>query len=332
MIRILLIRKSLPILFFLLFLMLTTFVFNINPLLPGLYPCMAENFASSGLDRPPGARSAGMGGAFTGLADDAFALYHNSAGLVNLPKKEIATCFESLTQDRSSTYISFAHPFYDNVTTMGVSYYRYGVDDISRTKLDTTNVIGVDSTGNPIYKVENDGYFSDSQNQFSIAFARRLNDFLAASLNTKYSWQTLDNDSASGFGLDFNILYEPYEYLNFGLSVRNIAQTMSWSNQSSRDDNSMVSLVAGAAVKFQDKMNFLLDFEKTENCDMEYHIGAEATLVERLILRLGLDDGKMTAGASLKLNAWRFDYSYFDDELGITHKLSSTLRFDAPGF
>jgi hypothetical protein len=214
---------------------------------------------------------------------------------------------------------------------MGVSYYRYGVDNINKTRLDTSSVIGVDSIGNAIYKIENLGYFSDSSNQFSLSFARRINDFLSAGLNTKYTWQSIDNDKASGFGLDLGVLYEPWEYLNLGFSVRNAAQSLRWNIPGQREDSSAVSLIAGCVVKFKDKMNFLLDFEKTENSDLEYHIGAEAVLAEQFTLRMGLDNGEITAGLSLKMNAWRFDYAYLDDNLGITHKISSTLRFDAPG-
>ncbi len=50
---------------------------------------------------PPGARSLAMGGAFTGLADDATAAWTNPAGLVQLPRPEVSL------ELREATYTNF---------------------------------------------------------------------------------------------------------------------------------------------------------------------------------------------------------------------------------
>lgn len=291
----------------------------------------AGNIAVTGFDRLPGARPAGMGGAFTALADDGFAVNWNPAGIVRLRRRELVSMYEMMTLDRSASYLAGAYPFEDGVTSFGVSWHRFGVDAIPVNDLDFTRVVSVDSTGNPVYAIRTSGYVQDVSNQMTFSFGRRINDFLAAGVNAKYVTQRIGEEDAYALGADLGMLLDAGNGVSIGASVRNIAQTMNWGTAGDREDNIPLSLRLGMAVDFKGVARVLADFEKIENSEMIYHIGAEGIIHDTFSIRLGLDDGKMTAGTSLKLNSWRIDYSYVDDVLGINHKLSSTFRFDAPG-
>jgi len=295
-------------------------------------PASGENTASWAVDRPPSARAAGMGGAFVGLADDGFASWWNPAGLVYLEKKELCSMYEMMTLDRKASFISASYPFLDGVTSFALSWYRQGVESIPVTELDTSTVISVDAIGNPVYAITNLGYVEDISDQFTLSIGRSLNDFLSAGMNVKYLGQRIGDTRGYALGMDFGFLMRGPEGISLGGSVRNIAQTMHWDTLTRRDDNMPLSVVLGLDVNFRDAMHFLFDLEKTENCDLEYHVGAEATIMETFTLRLGMNDGKMTAGTSVRFNSWRVDYSYIDDVLGINHKLSSSFRFDASGY
>ena len=86
---------------------------------------------------PPGARSAGMGGAFTALADDASAAYANPAGLLQLSRPEVAVevrhqSFETQLIDGPGSYrfsrgeVTSPPPYssYGSETT-GLSFLSY---------------------------------------------------------------------------------------------------------------------------------------------------------------------------------------------------------------
>lgn len=299
---------------------------------PFRHPSMgAGNIAASVFDRLPGARPAGMGGAFTGLADDGFAVNWNPAGIVRLKQRELVSMYEVMTLDRSASYVAGAYPFEDGVTSFGVSWYRFGVDAIPVNDLDFTRVVSVDSTGNPIYAIRTSGFAEDVSNQMTFSFGRRINDFLAAGVNAKYVTQRIGEEDAYALGADLGMLLDAGNGVSLGATVRNIAQTMNWGTAGDREDNAPLGFTLGMAVDFKGMARILADFEKIENSELTYHIGAEGIVHDTFSIRVGLDDGKMTAGTSLRLNSWRIDYSYVDDTLGMNHKLSSTFRFDAPG-
>ncbi|PKK92104.1 MAG: hypothetical protein CVV64_01410 [Candidatus Wallbacteria bacterium HGW-Wallbacteria-1] len=291
----------------------------------------AGNTGSWAVDRPPSARASGMGGAFVGLADDGFAGWWNPAGLVHLRQTELCSMYEMMTLDRKSSFISGAYPFLDGVSSLGFSWYRQGVESIPVTELDPSSVISVDAIGNPVYGIRNLGYIEDISNLFTLSVARSLNDYLSAGMNFKYLGQRIGETRGYALGMDFSFLMRGPEGISLGGAVRNIAQTMHWNSDTQRDDNMPLSLVMGVDVNFKDAMHLLFDIEKTENCDLEYHIGAEATIMEVFSLRLGMNDGRVTGGTSVRFNSWRFDYSYIDDVLGINHRLSSSFRFNAAG-
>lgn len=57
-----------------------------------------------------GARALGMGHAFTGLADDASAVYWNPAGLMSVERKQFASMYTNLFLDSRYTYMAVALP------------------------------------------------------------------------------------------------------------------------------------------------------------------------------------------------------------------------------
>ncbi|MFA6318093.1 MAG: PorV/PorQ family protein [Elusimicrobiota bacterium] len=66
--------------------------------------------AASILQVPMGSRALGMGGAFTGVADDVSALHYNPAGLSLLKAHEISAAFLSGQTDTSSQHFAYGGP------------------------------------------------------------------------------------------------------------------------------------------------------------------------------------------------------------------------------
>src|SRR5687767_14173908 len=65
---------------------------------------------------PTGGRQAGLGHAFTAIADDVYAAYYNPAGLVQIKRSEFTAYYAKLysgLSDNSSiarSYVAYAHP------------------------------------------------------------------------------------------------------------------------------------------------------------------------------------------------------------------------------
>ena len=108
---------------------------------------------------------------------------------------------------------------------------------------------------------------------------------------------------------------------------------MKWDTVSEHEDGIPTTMRAGAAVEFE-PWPVLLIIETTlvENIDARFHVGAETTL-QRLVLRLGLDDGDVTAGVGLPIKTGSHhllvDYGYRGDEIsdGMLHFFSVGLLF-----
>ena len=62
------------------------------------------------LDIGVGARAAGMGGAYTALADDANTVYWNPAGLARLEKREASVSHAELGRSTRHDFLAYAHP------------------------------------------------------------------------------------------------------------------------------------------------------------------------------------------------------------------------------
>ena len=77
-----------------------------------------------------GGRPAGMGDAFTAMADDVFSLYYNPAGLAELTRPELGAYYSRLFlglsdgSDISQSFFGYAHPLGSSVSygTLGVDY------------------------------------------------------------------------------------------------------------------------------------------------------------------------------------------------------------------
>ncbi|MCD6380394.1 UPF0164 family protein [bacterium] len=99
-----------------------------------------------------GARPASLGGAFTAISDDAFALIYNPAGLTQIKKKELSFGIHYAANDRSNNYLGYnslipnsstgishlatVHPFptYRGSLVLGFGIFRVGDSNLEYSK------------------------------------------------------------------------------------------------------------------------------------------------------------------------------------------------------
>src|SRR6185295_14346702 len=77
--------------------------------------------AADSLNLGMGPRASGMGEGFTGLADDASAIYWNPAGLSRLYAPEASFSYLDLFGDTQQHYVAYAHPFPGSGSAVGAS-------------------------------------------------------------------------------------------------------------------------------------------------------------------------------------------------------------------
>ena len=171
-----------------------------------------------------GARSLGMGGAHIAAVSDVTSGYWNPAGLLNVrgDLQVGAMHAEYFAGIAKYDYVAIAKPI-DSVSTLGVSFIRFGVDDIPN----TTDLI--DQNGNIDY--DRITSFSAADQAFLISYARKLGvPGLRLGGNAKIIYRRVGEfANAWGFGLDAGLQYDRDRW-RFAAMGRDITSTFNaWS-------------------------------------------------------------------------------------------------------
>lgn len=251
-----------------------------------------------------GARALGMSGAHTATTNDVTAGYYNPAGLLGI-KSNIQVGLmhsEYFAGIAKYDYAAVAARI-DATSTAGVSFIRFGVDDIP----DTTELI--DADGNVNYdKIKS---FSAADYGVLLSYARKAKiEGLRYGANAKIIHRRVGNFArAWGFGIDVAAQYNVKGF-NFGLTAKDITTTFNaWSyNLSDKTkevftqtgnvipENSteitMPRIIFGAARKF----NVYKDFTTLISTDLEWTFDGKRNTILRnnynsLDPKLGLEFG-----------------------------------------
>lgn len=150
-----------------------------------------------------GARALGMGQAYTSLTNDVTAGYWNPAGLLGVrgDLQVGAMHSEYFAGIAKYDYIGLARPI-DSVSTIGLSFIRFGVDNIPNT------IDLIDGNGNVNY--DRITSFSVADMAFLISYARKLSiPGLRLGGNVKVIYRNVGEFAkAWGFGLDGGLQYD----------------------------------------------------------------------------------------------------------------------------
>ncbi len=195
----------------------------------GSRPAAAQEIAKYGADflaGGVGARALGMGGAYVGIVQDVTAGYWNVAGLSGLATPEVAYMHaERFSGVVAFDYGSAAFPLNER-STVGISLFRIGVDDIPNT------LNAWDRERNqPLPNAEN--YitrFSAADYAFFLSYARAVNEKLSLGVTGKVIRRGIgDFAEAWGYSFDVGAQYRTRRFV-LGLQLQD-ASTMlqSWS-------------------------------------------------------------------------------------------------------
>jgi len=306
-----------------------------------------------------GGRPLGMGGAFTGVADDVTSGYYNPAGLANLNYPQLALMHsEQFGELVNYDYASVGIPFQDDLS-FGVSVMRLAVDGIP----DTREALINGQTGTQIYDINhiyarlNYDAITEFSNQdwaIYLTFAKRHSKNFYWGANIKIIRRDIAEFGATGIGFDLGAMYSPMDNLYIGANVQDVTTTLvAWNTGL----NELISptLKIGSSYKFVEilggyimpALDFDIRFENRQFASnfnigavsFDMHAGLEWNIENLIYIRGGYNDVKQfTVGAGVKLPKLNIDYSFarFNqselDRLPDSHRISIILTLEEPKF
>lgn len=164
--------------------------------------------AAAFLEIGVGARAMAMGGAYSSVADDATALYWNSAGIAWIHRPQIELMRNAWIADTKFNFVGLVVPLQSIRSSIGLSITTldYG-SDVVRT------VDRPEGTGET---------FSARDISISISFARALTDRFSFGITGKNVIQQIWNEKGSTAALDFGVMYNSMlKGLKLGVSMKN---------------------------------------------------------------------------------------------------------------
>ena len=334
-----------------------TFILSLNIF---LMPATAK-YTADFLTLGSGARTLAMGGAGTAIADDAFAMSWNPAGLGQLRRYELSFMHARMNELAAYNFVSYIHPIQSRNGAIGLSWLRVGVDDIPITSLPVVSR-PVGATNRP----EVIGTFNNTDNAFKVAsgwelpYPRIVRVQVGGTLKLLYT-SGYRNTNAIGGGADIGLLISyprtgrtgkdanPHR-LALGIQAADVFKTKLYWNTPPESEGSAPHtetipphLKIGIATThalpiFNSTLTLALDTYTQHG--LELHAGAEYTLFDLLSLRIGMDtrngivqSRQLTAGVGLHLRfvtgaGAALDYAFANHPaLGASHRMSLRVRF-----
>lgn len=299
-----------------------------------------------------GGRALGMGSASVANTNDVSAGYWNPAGLTFLNYPQIMLMHdERFAGLVNYNYGAIAFPYKSDMT-LAFSVIRLGVDGIP----DTRNAL-IDQNGN--LKLDDNELldyskiteFNYADWAFLFSFAKKYNEKISYGANLKIIKRDIAEFGAYGIGLDFGLIYSPFNNFSLGANLQDLTTTIvAWDNGTTQ----LISptLKVGSAYQLKIFNGILtpafdadIRFENRKFASMlnlgpvsfDFHGGIEYSYDNLISLRFGYNDVKQfTFGAGIVLPKLNIDYSFvkFDrqGELGNTHRISLMLTLQEPKY
>jgi tetratricopeptide (TPR) repeat protein len=244
------------------------------------------------------ARSVGLGGSLTGLADDATAVFWNPSGLPGLQRQELTfSLADRYGMGLTNSQAAYVFPLFEK-HALGMNWSREGFSDPE---------------------------LSDTFQIFNLAYGLQPHRSLSIGLGGKFVSQTIDLNgntlrNARGFGFDVGLLFTPksqgFSKFRFGATLQDVTGTdVRDSDTQAREELLPQTIRVGAGFKPIDDLTIALDVDNL------VHFGAEYQPASTIVLRGGVNrelsppsgaDKTLTyaLGFGLRWNSFKVDYAY----------------------
>lgn len=173
----------------------------------------AAKFLSIGM----GPRANAMGSAYTSVANDAYAMYWNPAGISNISEIQTIFTYTRMFADINVNFIGCVLPI-NNIGTVGFSVTAMNVGD-----MEVTTELYPEGTGEK---------FTAGSYAFALSFARNITEDFAMGANIKYVRENIYNSYAEGLAFDIGTIFKtPFLGVRFASSISNYGSKMQMSGQ-----------------------------------------------------------------------------------------------------
>lgn len=297
-------------------------------------------YAGAFVKIPVEARSAGMGGAYIGVSDDAAGQLHNPAGIQSITTKVFTSSYRAMGQDRKLGFLSLAIPTRGE-SILGFSWLYAGYGEVE----------GRDNSGYATGEM-----ISSNEHDFAISFAKRFEPFFALGTKLNYYHKKHVDLSVGSIGIDLGALFFIDSLLEYGsmegklitdirggLAVKHIAAKYIWETEgtglapSQTDDFATFIGIGGSCRTLDRKLLIAADLEliaarfpdpdeeaefedRITSNDMLFQMGGEYSFENKYFLRAGLNDGVLTTGAGFKYKfnsaTLMINYAFSGDRVG----------------
>lgn len=305
-----------------------------NSIIPILGGQRAGTSAFTFLKIGVGARAAGMGEAFVGIADDASALYWNPAGIAQTGGSTALLTHTAWPANINYEYLGYVQKVSHNIF-LGVSSGFLYMDP-----MEITTEYNPHGTGE---------YFNYSDMVLGGTFAMRMTDRFSFGVTVKYAQEDLAGLKMGGTMLDLGTFYwTGFKSLRFSVALTNFGPEVSPNGTYTKPtiDGGVgtfkyASFSPPTVFRIGSAMNVVESGPHTLTASIQLNhpvdnaenfvVGGEYTFMKLLALRTGykmnMDEGGLTFGAGLNIpmigiQKLHFDYAYTD-----FGRLSSIHRF-----
>ncbi|MBU1754647.1 PorV/PorQ family protein [bacterium] len=261
-----------------------------------------------------GARAMAMGGAQVALADDAYALYWNPAGLSNIKRREAIFSYMFHVQDMKMGYMGIITPRKKGVMGTSISYLTH--DDIP----------GYD------HAAKSTGSFEAGDVAIDVSYGQKIGKKYSAGGNIKIVSERIDSNQGIGIGLDLGGMFRMNKYTSMGAVLRNV--TLKGLQLDKKKEILPTTLTVGVACQVPEiDLNLACDATIPSDNNAFLNAGVEYSYQHNLTARLGVrggpaNDSAFTAGFGYGFGLFSLDYAMepFGD-LGSSHHVSVQYRF-----
>jgi len=266
-----------------------------------------------------GGRVLGMGGAFVGLADDIYSLVYNPAGLANVKGININANYQPEFAVDDISKMTFLSSINLGLLTVGASFYQLGQEEgLKTTKIALGIGMGLKDLklgplynlkfglGANLYLLSVDGYYPDASEGFS-------NNPITASV---------------GVGFLFNLFSDK---LSVGGYWNNINSPTITFYEGTEGDSIDSDFCIGASYLVNKYFRVSADYqfsnyEYSSGVD-SFSAGAEIYFYDAVMLRFGMDGGKMTIGMGVKSGMLDFNMATrVEEDLNMYYQFDVTIK------
>ena len=268
---------------------------------------------------PIGPRACAMGETYTGLADDAGALFWNPAGLAQLNRMQFGFSHHEWIVGTRDENLVGAIPLGPGF--LGAGAVHSAVRDIET--WDPENNPGPSVTAHAAYA--------------AIGYALRPIEPLYCGIALKGMYDNLVDRTGYGGCADIGLLYRPFRWLAVGLAGRNLGPDMRYG---ATGWSLPAALRLGASIS-RPRFRLLVDANAPIDNSPDFHLGGEYDLHPYVSLRggvrLGPQDWRslgwqslLTGGCGIHYDRFALDYAIVPyGQLGLTHRIALRINFKA---